>query len=250
MTLINYWLILFTGQSLWKLKQPCELLRKASKRRISANCRLKATFPQYNISGLSSKSRNPASFIENMMPKQSCSAANQLLLSASWQLLGCILWFAIPTCTSGCSESYICRPGRYCCNDNTCETSCNVTTDHEDNAAAIIGIVAAVVVGNVLFWVSFCCVCWCRSAGKKHNFRYRPFADKQPEEDENDDERTQMTCDGDAETRAEEIGLTVLVIQNPKISPNPNPYSNSDRHTNSQRESAASTAFWYLKREG
>lgn len=49
------------------------------------------------------------------------------------------------------------------------------------------------------------------------------FADKQREHDveEDDDEKTKMTSDGDTETLIEEIGLSILVPQNPNAKSNP-----------------------------
>lgn len=153
-----------------------------------------------------------------MKAKQRC-ARKQL---SSRQFICCFFFFLftiIPS-TSACNGSSSgCPLGRYCCEDNSCKINCD--SGHDGKVGVIIGIIAAVVVGNILFWVSFCCMCWCR-VGKKHTFRYRLFADKNREHDvEEDDERTKMTRDGDTETLTEEIGLSVFIPQNPNANSNP-----------------------------
>ena len=80
-----------------------------------------------------------------------------------------------------CDDSYQCRFGQQCCKaTKTCQASCS--EKHGSNIGVIIGIVAAVALGNALFWLTFCCLCWCKG-NRKSRFRYRPFG-------ENEDNRT------------------------------------------------------------
>lgn len=137
-----------------------------------------------------------------------------------WLYLCYFLWFFVEE-SSACEDSYHCRLGQHCCEDNNCKPTCH--SDHKGNVAIIIGIVTAVAVGNVLFWVTFCCLCWCQS-GKKHSFRYRPFSDKQTEEDIaiDDDDRRNVSCDAEVDSRREEIELSGIVIKNPNTNSNSN----------------------------
>jgi hypothetical protein len=76
-----------------------------------------------------------------------------------------------------CDDSYQCRFGQQCCKEtNTCQASCSKS--HETNIGVIIGIVAAVALGNALFWVTFCCLCWCKGS-RKSRFRYRSFGENE-----------------------------------------------------------------------
>ena len=73
-----------------------------------------------------------------------------------------------------CSDSSQCRFGQQCCKDtHTCKASC--LKKHETNIGVVIGIVVAVALGNALFWITFCCLCWCKGK-RKSSSRYRSFS--------------------------------------------------------------------------
>ena len=76
-----------------------------------------------------------------------------------------------------CDDSYQCRFGQQCCKKTkSCQTSCS--EKHETNVGVIIGIVVAVALGNALFWITFCCLCLCKSS-RKSRFRYRLFGNNE-----------------------------------------------------------------------
>ena len=76
-----------------------------------------------------------------------------------------------------CSDSYQCRFGQQCCKKTkSCQASCS--EEHETNVGVIIGIVVAVALGNALFWITFCCLCWCKSS-RKSRFQYRLFGNNE-----------------------------------------------------------------------
>ena len=84
---------------------------------------------------------------------------------------------------NACDDSHQCRFGKQCCKEsNTCQASCS--KKHRSNIGVLIGIVAAVAVGNVLFWLTFCCLCWCKGS-RKSRFRYRPFAENEDNRESN-----------------------------------------------------------------
>ena len=85
-----------------------------------------------------------------------------------------------------CDDSYQCRFGQQCCKEtNTCQASCSKR--HETNIGVIVGIVAAVALGNALFWVTFCCLCWCKGS-RKSRFRYRSFGENEDNIGPNNDD--------------------------------------------------------------
>ena len=78
---------------------------------------------------------------------------------------------------TACEDSYQCRFGQQCCKETkSCKATCS--KKHEKNVGLIIGIVGAVVLGNALFWITFCCLCLCKG-GKKSAFRYRTFGENE-----------------------------------------------------------------------
>lgn len=126
-----------------------------------------------------------------------------------WLFLGYLMSFFIQN-SLACQDSYQCHFGQHCCSDNTCKPSCH--PDHETNVGIIIGIVTAVALGNILFWVAFCCLCWCHT-GKKHTFRYRPFSDKQTDEDNEESTKVIADTEEDLNSRAEEIALSIIKLK-------------------------------------
>lgn len=76
-----------------------------------------------------------------------------------------------------CDDSYQCRFGQQCCKKTkSCQANCS--EKHETNVGVIIGIVVAVALGNALFWITFCCLCLCKSS-RKSRFRYRLFGNNE-----------------------------------------------------------------------
>ena len=96
------------------------------------------------------------------------------------RLLSKIVFFLLLTSVReivACSDSYQCRFGQQCCKKTkSCQASCS--EKHETNVGVIIGIVVAVALGNALFWITFCCLCLCKSS-RKSRFRYRLFGNNE-----------------------------------------------------------------------
>jgi hypothetical protein len=117
---------------------------------------------------------------------------------------------------NACDDSYQCRFGQQCCEEtNTCQASCSES--HKTNVGVLIGIVAAVAVGNALFWLTFCCLCWCKGS-RKSRFRYRSFGENEdnrgPNHDDDIDEDMIDNNDGLVHNTVDAVHNNDLVINN------------------------------------
>lgn len=95
-------------------------------------------------------------------------------------------WQLLQVCVA-CGDWYECRFGNHCCKETgTCHANCK--KGHKRNVGAIVGIVSAIALSNVLFWDTFCCLCWCKGSAKTR-LRYHTFfgSENYSEADNTDD---------------------------------------------------------------